>query len=383
MPRKILISAGEASGEMYATKLVEELRRRYPEAEFFGCAGPKMRAAGVRAVVKAEALGVVGLVEVLGHIPRIYGEFRKLVAAAVEEKPDLAILTDSPDFHFRLAARLKRQGVPVVYYVAPQVWAWRQGRARVMKKIIDLLVCIFPFERDFFAEHGIHAAYAGHPLTRMFRLSASREAFRKRWQLKADRPLVGLLPGSRRGEWERHLPVLLDAAARLGREEPVAFALAVPDSGFPLGDEAKWRKRIDASSIQVIEGDTWNLLGHADLLLAASGTVTIEAAIAGTPMITYYKVAALSWALGRRLVKVPHLTMVNLVAGRRVVPEYMQDEATGERLARAAADLLRNPEGLARMRGDLAEVKALLAGDEDPIARAADAIESLLAGAPR
>lgn len=363
---------------MYASRLVAELRRRYPETEFFGCAGPKMRAAGVRAVVNAEALSVVGLVEVVSHIPRIYGEFRKLLRAAREEKPSLAILTDSPDFHFRLARHLKQMGVPVVYYVAPQVWAWRQGRTRVMREIIDLLVCIFPFEEAFFRERGVKAMYSGHPLTRIFRVSKNREAFRAEHGLEGEAPVLGLLPGSRKGEWERHLPVLLEAVERLRERLPLQYALGVPDTGFPLDGETKWRKRIRELSIQMIEGDTWNLLAHADVLLAASGTVTVEAALAGTPMVTYYRVSPLSWKLGRRLVKAPHLTMVNLIAAERIVPEFMQDEATGETLAGAVADLLADPGRMERMRAGLRHVRGLLEGSEDPIARAADEMEPML-----
>lgn len=362
---------------MYATQLVGELRRRYPDAEFFGCAGPKMRAAGVRAVIEAESLSVVGLFEVVSHIPRIYKEFRKLLKAAREENPCLAILTDSPDFHFRLAKHLKQMGVPVVYYVAPQVWAWRQGRTRVMRKMIDMLVCIFPFEEAFFRQHGVNAMYSGHPLTRMYRASKTRRDFRREHGIDEGGALLGLLPGSRKGEWARHLPVLLDAVERLGAKQSLQYALAVPDGGFPLDDE-KWRKRIRDLSIQMIEGDTWNLLAHADLLLAASGTVTVEAALAGTPMVTYYKVSPLSWKLGRRLVKVPHLTMVNLIADDRIVPEFMQDEATGEALAGAVENLLASPERMERMRADLGRVRELLEGSDDPIARAADEMELLL-----
>jgi lipid-A-disaccharide synthase len=397
MPPKILISAGEASGEMYASRLVPALQRLLPGASFFGCAGPKMRAAGVRPVVDAEALSVVGLVEVVTHIPRIYGEFRKLVKAAEQERPDLAILTDSPDFHFRLAAKLQRLGVPVVYYVAPQVWAWRQGRTRVMKEIIDLLVCIFPFEKAFFQERGIRTLYAGHPLTRMFRPARSREEFRLRHGIPQNATLIGLLPGSRAGEWRRHLPLLLDTVETLRRgrsegagsgREPLHFALGVPEGGMPWppsgpsadGDALaeKTKKRIAAASIQEVVGETWDLLAHADLLLAASGTVTMEAALAGTPMVTFYRVSPLSWKLGRRLVKVPHLTMVNLVAGERVVPEYMQDEATGASLAVAVERLLQDPDAMRQMRRDLARVRELLSSDQDPIEAAAAAIAEMV-----
>lgn len=394
MKPKILISAGEASGEMYASQLVAALKRRLPEASFFGCAGPRMRAAGVRAVVEAEALSVVGLVEVLRHIPRIYREFRKLAAAAEREKPDIAILTDSPDFHFRLASKLKRSGVPVVYYVAPQVWAWRQGRARAMRRLIDLLVCIFPFEEAFFGAHGIRTLYAGHPLTRMFKPSMSRKEFRASLGIDENRPVVGLLPGSRAGEWKRHLPVLLDAVDRMRQAAPSEqripqFVLGVPESGmlWPSSaaggapsdiDEEKTKKRISSASIKTVVGKTWDLVSHADLLLTASGTVTIEAALAATPMVTFYKVSPWSWKLGRWLVKVPYLTMVNLVAGKQVVPELMQDDATGATLAEAALDLLHDPIAMEKMREDLGRVRHLLASDVDPIERAVDAVVSML-----
>jgi len=370
---KILISAGEASGDLYAASLVEALRRRFPEAEFFGCAGPRMRRAGVRAVVEAESLAVVGLFEVVRHIPRIWGEYRKLIQAARRERPRLAILTDSPDFNLRVARRLKRMGVPVVYLVAPQVWAWRQGRIPLMRRVIDHLLCIFPFEEEFFRRHGIPATYIGHPLSRLIRPSLTKADFIKKHNLAADRPLVALLGGSRRGEAGRHLPALLDAARAIERQQPVQFVLATPASGF-----AHFRERISGASIQVIEGETWDVLAHADVALAASGTVTIEAALLGTPMATFYKVSALSWRLGRRLVRVPYYTMVNLVAGRAVVPELMQNEISGERLAAEALRLLNNPGDRDEMRRGLAGVAAALLGGEDPMERAADIIQEFL-----
>jgi len=212
----------------------------------------------------------------------------------------------------------------------------------------------------------------------MYTVSLSRQHFLERYGFHGDQPLIGLLPGSRRGEWMRHLPVLLDAVREMARRRPAQYALAVPGGGFPLKEESTWKKRIAELSIQLIEEDTWNLLAHADLLLAASGTVTVEAALAGTPMVTFYKVAPLSWKLGRRFVKAPHLTMVNLIAGERVVPEFMQDAANGPALAAAADGLLSNPDRMRLMREDLGRVQNLLAGDEDPIARAADAIGALL-----
>lgn len=370
---KILISAGEASGDLYAASLVETLRRRFPEAEFFGCAGPRMRRAGVRAVVEAESLSVVGLFEVVRHIPRIWDEYRKLIQAARRERPRLAILTDSPDFNLRVARRLKRLGVPVVYLVAPQVWAWRRGRIPLMRRVIDHLLCIFPFEEEFFRRHGISATYIGHPLSRLIRPSLTKADFFRKHNLAADRPLVALLGGSRRGEAGRHLPILVEAAGAIERQQPAQFVLATPASGF-----AHFRERISGASIQVIEGETWDVLAHADVALAASGTVTIEAALLGTPMVTFYKVSALSWRLGRRLVRVPYYTMVNLVAGRAVVPELMQNEISGERLAAEALRLLNNPGDRDEMRRGLAGVAAALSSGEDPMERAAGIIQEFL-----
>ena len=211
MPTRVLISAGEASGDLYASRLVESLRRINPDIDFFGCAGPRMRAAGVEAVVDSASLAVVGLVEVIKHIPRIYREYRKLIRAARERRPGLAILTDSPDFHLRIARRLKRLGIPVVYLIAPQVWAWRKGRLPLMRRIIDRLLCIFPFEEAFFKQHGIAAEYIGHPLTRMVRPSAPVMELRRKFDIPDGAIAIALLPGSRVGEIERHLPILVEA----------------------------------------------------------------------------------------------------------------------------------------------------------------------------
>lgn len=381
-PRKILVSAGEASGDRYAAELVERLRQRFPETEFFGCAGPEMRRAGVRAVVDAAELAVVGLVEVLAHIPRVYRQYRKLCRAARQERPELAILTDSPDFHLRLARRLKRLRIPIVYLVAPQVWAWRQGRIPAMRRTLDRLLCIFPFEEEFFRRHGIPAVYIGHPLSRMVRPSGSKQEFFRKHHLPTDRPLVALLPGSRLGEASRHLPDLLAAVDAIQRSQAVSVVLGLPANGFLRSDvrgSQLFRERLSRSSIQVIEGETWDLLAHAELALAASGTVTIEAALLGTPMVTFYRVAGLSWALGRSLVRVPFFSMVNLVAGRAVVPELMQNEMKGERLAAEALRLLGDPAAREQMRRDLMDVAARLSGPQDPLDRAASIVEEVLA----
>ena len=364
---RILISAGEASGDLYASRLVEILKSRHPDAEFFGCAGLRMQKAGVRAIVDARSLSVVGLVEVIVHIPRIWREFRRLVRAIASERAELAILTDSPDTHLRLAKKLKNRGVPVVYLIAPQAWAWREGRVKTMRRTITRLLCIFPFEEKFFNDRGVPTTFIGHPLARIVKPSGDdfRATFAK--------PIVTLLPGSRHGEVERHLPILIDAVDRLGPD--YAYVLALP-AGFGIERSRFW-ERIQRSSIQVIEGSTWDALAHAEVALAASGTVTIEAALLGAPMVTFYRVNALSWILGRWLVRAPFLSMVNLVAGRKIVAELIQDEMTAERIAEEARRLLDDPEARQAMRRDLAEVAQKLASERDPMEIAADWIEKV------
>lgn len=375
--RRILVSAGEASGDLYASLVVQELRKTLGEGtEFFGCTGPRLRAAGVRTVVDAASLAVVGLTEVVAHIPRIYGEYRKLLAAARSGQPDLAILTDSPDFHLRVARKLHRQGVPVVYLVAPQVWAWRKGRLKGMRRTIRHLLCIFPFEEEFFRRAGINATYIGHPLAGLVKPKLRRDEFFRKHRLAAGRPLVTVLPGSRRGEAVRHLPALLDAADRLYREQ--AVNLVLPASATT--GAAFFEERVGRSPVRVIEGESWDAMAHSDLALAASGTVTVEAALLGTPMVTFYRVTTASWLAGKLLVRVPFYSMVNLIAGRAVVPELMQGQMTGENIAREALRLLTDQDARAEMKAGLAEVKQSLSGRTGAPQRAAALIQEILEG---
>jgi lipid-A-disaccharide synthase len=376
MHPKILVSAGEASGDLYAALLVEELRRVWPDAEFFGCTGPRLRSAGVGTVVDAASLAVVGLLEVVAHVPRIYGEYRKLLAEARRQRPDVAILTDSPDFHLRVARRLARDGVPVIYLVAPQAWAWRQGRLAGMRRNLKHLLCIFPFEEEFFRRAGVAATYIGHPLAGLVRPSLGRSEFFEKHGLAGDRLLIAVLPGSRRGEAARHLPALMDAARRLNRDQ--AMNVVLPASA--IAGTAFFEERIGQAPIRVIQGESWDTMAHADLVLAASGTVTIEAALLGTPMVTFYKVTIPSWVAGKLLVRVPFYSMVNLIAGRAVVPELMQREMTGANLAAQARRLLGDEGARSEMRTGLAEVRRRLTCEGSAPERAAAIVQGILEG---
>jgi len=367
---------------LYAARLVAALKVRFPDAEFFGCAGARMQSEGVEPVVDTSRLAVVGLLEVLLHIPRIYGEYRKLCRAIAVRHPDAAILTDSPDFHLRVARFIKKlpgRPIPVIYLVAPQAWAWRKGRLPQMRRVIDRLLCIFPFEEEFFRRHGIATTYIGHPLAGLVAPSMSRTQFLSHYALPPGVPLIALLPGSRGGEAIRHLPALLDAVRYIRETRQASFVLGLPP-GFDAGKafSSYFWERIRAASIQVTEGETWEILAHADVALAASGTVTMEGALLGTPMVTFYRVTALSWLLGKLLVRVPFYSMVNLVAGRKVVPELMQNEMSGQRLASEALRLLNDMDGRAAMQRDLAEITRRLSGKKDATEVAADEVEKVL-----
>ncbi|MCC7152984.1 MAG: lipid-A-disaccharide synthase [Bryobacterales bacterium] len=356
MGSRFLVSAGEASGDRYCAGLTQHLRSRLGEGEFFGCAGREMQAAGVRPVVDASSLAVVGISEVVVHIPRIYGEYRKMIAAARGFKPDVAILTDSPDFHLRLAPHLRQMGIPVVYLVAPQVWAWREGRIGTLRRNVTELHCIFPFEEQYFRDRGVTATYIGHPLSRLVRAHDSKAGFLHKHRLSESKPLVVVCPGSRRGEMARHRRLLEQTAAALHRSGCEVVAAVPPGSDFPASPY--W---------QVASGDTWSALAHADAGLLASGTVTVEAALLGLPFVSFYQVSPLSWTLGRRLVRAPFLTMVNLVAGEKVVEEWIQEEATPERLSSGVLRLLDDQPARARVKQGLERVAGQLRTPHDPL----------------
>ncbi len=374
---KVFISAGEDSGDQYGAALVSVLQRRWGPSAFFGCAGPRLRGAGVHPVVSAERLAVVGLVEVVGHLPRIYGDFRRLYRAARQERPDLAILIDSPDFHLRLAAKLARLQIPVVYLIAPQVWAWRQWRVKQMRRVITRLLCIFPFEEEFFNKRGVPAVYIGHPLAEATRPSLSRQEFFRKHRLAAERPLIAVLPGSRQGEAARHLPLLLDTIRQLNTWRAMTFVVAASRST----GKNFYARHGTGSGVLVIESDTHNLLAHCDLALVASGTATVEAALLGTPMVTFYRVHPVTWILGKWLVDVTFLSMVNLLAGRKIVPELIQSEFTPARLAEEARRLIEDSERARQMRCALAEVAERLDTGTGVIERAADVCEAVLTSA--
>jgi len=374
VPPRILISAGESSGDRYAARLATALRSRLGEVELFGCAGEQMKAAGVRPVVDMASLAVVGIVEVLHHIPRIYGEYRKLLAEAERIQPTVAILTDSPDFHLRVANRLTGMGIAVHYLVAPQVWAWREGRIKQLQRNVKEMYCIFPFEEKYFRERGVRATYIGHPLSKLVRPSLNRKDFFAKHSIPENQPLITLCPGSRSSEAARHLAPLAGAIARIRSQRDCTCVLAVPEDAAKRFGPGYFGDFLSATAARLVSGETWDALAYADVALPASGTVAVEAALLGVPMVTYYKVSPATYLIGRPLVKVPFYSMVNLVAGEEIVPELIQHDMTAARLAAETLRLLDDQPARHRMLDGLSRVSALLSTSHDPIDSAASRI---------
>jgi len=374
---RILISAGEASGEMYGAGLIEALKRHDPSLEFFGVGGQRMRDAGCDTVVDAKDLAVVGITEILSHLPKIYGLFQKLVAEADRRRPDLAIVIDSPAFNWRVARQMKKRGVPVVYYVAPQFWAWRQGRVKLLRKYISKALVIFPFEEKFYRERGVDASFVGHPLAELPPPAITREAYAAQYHLDLDKCWITIMPGSRVKEVRMNLPTLSDATTLLGP----GFEFLLPVA--PTLDREFLEQSTRGRGITLVS-EALPALHHARAAIVASGTATVEAAMMATPFVMVYRVSALTYTLGKPRIKVPYFAMVNLIAGEKIVPELVQDDFTAERVVARLKELI--SEGTARrtMLEGLARVKAELrsrdSGDARPAAeRAAQSVLDLVA----
>jgi len=367
----LLISSGEASGDIYASRLVRALAVRRPETRFFGMGGPRLAAAGLDRIAASEAISVVGIFEVFAKLPAIRKALAALTLGARSRSTDAAVLIDFPDFHALLARRLIRLGVPIVYYVSPQVWAWRRGRARTIAGRALRIVTLFPFETEIYRALGADAVCAGHPLVDDVREGLARPS---PLPAKTRRRLV-LLPGSRPGEIARHWEPMVEAARRLAARFDVEI-VAVRAPGLP---DAVFR----GSDIRIVEDGLHPLLASADLAFVASGTATLEAALCGAPMVVLYRTSAASAAIGRLLIKVPWISLVNLVAGEQVVAELIQEDATAARLEAEGARILASPEAAAAMRQKLAGVAAKL-GPPGASDRAADAVlEALERRIPR
>jgi lipid-A-disaccharide synthase len=364
---------------MYGAQLIEALRRRDPSLQFFGVGGDRMRAAGCDTIVDAKDLAVVGISEIVSHLPKIYSLFHKLIAEADRRHPTLAIVIDSPAFNWRVARQMRKRGIPVVYYVCPQFWAWRQGRVRLLRKYIDKALVIFPFEEKFYRDRGVDATFVGHPLADLPRPTITREAYAAENGLSLSTHWITLMPGSRVKEVRMNLPQMLQGADLLspGYEVVIPVASTIPAS---LIHELVKK---DRGLIPVhLVSDALPALAQSRAGIIASGTATVEAALMGTPFVMVYRVSALTYLLGRPRVKVPHFAMVNLIAGKEVVPELVQHDFTAEKIIAQLREILPDGQPRNQMLEGLASVRKLLRGPTSnslhPAERAAEAVLKLL-----
>lgn len=376
---KIMIVAGEASGDRHAAKLINAMRAvdNGRELEFFGAAGPAMRDSGVEAVVASDELSVVGLLEIGSALPMFLAAFKRLTSAARDRRPDVAILVDFPDFNLKIARSLKKQGITVVYYISPQLWAWRKYRLSTIKNYVDLVITILPFEKAWYAEHGYDkVVYVGSPLAMEVHADQSRDYFRTHHGIDIERPLVALLPGSRHKEIFRILPEMLKSVDILKRRNAdMQFVVAVANEKN-LADCNAILEGFGRLKPTIVTGDTYNALNAADAAVITSGTATLEAGIIGTPMAVIYKTSNLNYRLFEPIIDVPHYGLINLIAEKRVARELIQHDCTPESIADEVERLL-DPGVNARVRNELAIAVDKL-GHGGASKRAAEAIFKLI-----
>ena len=393
---KILISAGEASGEMYGAQLIESLRRATahvgtdalvrpaerssagslpvaPLPTFFGVGGDRMRAAGCDTVVDAKDLAVVGITEILSHLPKIWGLFQHLIRDADRRKPDLAIVIDSPAFNWRVAREMKKRGIPTVYYVAPQFWAWRQGRVRLIRDYIDKALVIFPFEEKFYRDRGVDATFVGHPLADLPYPAIAREDYAKQFNLDPAKYWITLMPGSRVKEVRMNLPAIVESATLLGDKYEYLLPVA------PTLDRDFLKSNIGNEKITLVP-ESLPALYHSRAGIIASGTATVEAAMMNLPFVMVYRVSPLTYMLGKPRVKVPRFAMVNLIAEEEIVPELVQHDFTAPNVVAKLDEIIPDGPPRTRMIDGLAKVKSLLRapGVQHPADRAAEIVLSML-----
>jgi len=382
---QILISAGEASGEMYGAQLIEALRaqisgpdgrdaRPSTSLHFFGAGGERMRTAGCDLIIDAKDLAVVGITEILSRLPKILGLYRKLIRSADEKRPALAIVIDAPAFNWRVARQMHKRGIPVVYYVCPQFWAWRQGRVKLLRKYVNKALVIFPFEEKFYRDRGVDATFVGHPLADLPAPAITREAYAAEHALDPAKLWITLMPGSRRKEVRMNLPTILEAAEQMGANYEVLLPVA-------RTLEPSFLKQLIGSRNVHLVPEALPALHHSRAAIVASGTATVEAALMRTPFVMVYRVSPLTYALGKPRIKVPHYAMVNLIAGEEVVPELVQHKFTADNIVAELSKIIADGPPREKMLRALSSVREKLKqpeGDQRPADHAAEIIMDLL-----
>ncbi len=354
-----MIIAGEASGDMHGARLVRAIKKRAPDAFVFGVGANAMQSEGARIIVDSRQLSVVGLTEVISKLPTIYRAMGSVKKAMQRLKPDLLIPIDFPDFNFRVAAVAKKLKIPVLYYISPQIWAWRQNRVKKIKRLVDHMAVILPFEASFYRNHGVPVTFVGHPLLDRIHPPISHASNRS----DSEKPVIGLLPGSREKEVATLLPVMLQAAQRINRSLPAAKFLVSCSSSIEEDLlEDILRQYTGALDVSIVKGPVEPIFKKSDILVCASGTVTLEAALHGTPTIIVYKVSPLSYWLGKRLIKVDYIGIANLIAKKQLMPELIQEDASPKTIAETVIRMVSEPKKLRQLEKKLLGVRDLLGG---------------------
>lgn len=360
--KKILIISGEPSGDLHASNLVKDLRTKDPSLKFFGMGGPASRKAGVDILYDISGLALIGVVEVLKNLSRIKDAFRAILSKVSSEKPDLAILVDYPGFNLRIAKELSKRGIPVIYFISPQVWIWHKNRIHEIKRYSKKILVLFRFEEDLYKKHGVNVEFVGHPLIDIVKTTSSKNDTFKRYSLDPARPLISLLPGSRAMEVRNLLETMIKAAGLIaGQVSGVQFAI----SKYEAIDAKLYEDAVRSSAgadIRIVEGDTYNIVGHSDLAIVASGTATLETALLGTPLVITYRTHPVTAFLARLVAKVDLIGLPNIIAGSMIVPEFVQEDATSEKIAGGALLILKDENTKAAMKRSLAAVKTSLGG---------------------
>ena len=377
-----MIVAGERSGDVYGGEIAASLRARLGDVEFFGCGGDAMRSARVDTPVDSSRFSILGIAEVVSGLPRAYRAFKELMNEVDRRRPQLAVLIDSPSLNLRLAKKLKKRKIPVVYFVSPQIWAWKKWRIKHIKERVNRMLCIFDFEKEIYEKAGVPVDYIGHPLVDLVRMHLSREEYFKKFDLDPAITTIALLPGSREKEVAYNLPPMLDAASRLALSRKIQFVVGVAPSLDPLWMESKVSEcYVGRALVRTLFRATYDSIQHADLCIVASGTATLEAAMRERPMIVVYRVSPISWQFGKFMVDVPFYSMVNLLAEKRLVPELIQGDLNAANLAREAEILLDRPEVRSEMVQGFAAIRARL-GPGGAIQRATDSILKMMNAHP-
>jgi lipid-A-disaccharide synthase len=371
----ILIVAGENSGEKYGADLVRQFKKLHPSLSFFGIGGTHMEREGVRVLFPVEELAVVGVFEIISHLPRIKKIFNKIKREIKHQKPSAAVLIDSPDFNLRLAKKLKRQSIPILYYISPTVWAWRKGRLRTIKKTVDKMMLIFPFEEKIYEDYGIPAVYVGHPLKNRTKASLTKNEFLENYGLNPQKKLISLLPGSRQSELKYHMPVLAKALERIKSEWDTQFVLLQAENlekNFLLNLIPSWLK-----GVKILGQDHYEAIASSDLVLSACGTANLEAALLETPLVSFYRISPLTYLFLHRLAAIKNFSIVNILAEERIIPELIQRDFTPQNIFEETKKILNSEEQRSEMLAQFRRIKKIL-GEKNAPQNAAKELEKLI-----